>query len=66
MGLLSFLKRNGPSSMCGWCGETLESEEIIKYVGQKKYVFCSQSCKKQFRKAGLAKPAAGCPSCALK
>lgn len=65
MGLFSFLKKESTMS-CGWCGSAVESANIVKYVGTKRYVFCSLDCKKSFRNAGLGKEQASCPSCKLK
>ncbi|GAG30198.1 unnamed protein product, partial [marine sediment metagenome] len=44
MALFSFLKKEKKLT-CDWCGGEMEKPSYIKYVRNKKYHFCSQSCK---------------------
>lgn len=65
MGLFSFLKKEDRLK-CSWCGKEVEEANYVKYVGSKKFSFCSQSCKQAFKKSGKGKGAyRRCPTCAL-
>lgn len=63
MGLFSFIKRE-KKVKCNWCGNEMDDPQYIKYINNTKYYFCSESCKKRFRKSGKGKNVS-CPTCAL-
>ncbi|RLE38565.1 hypothetical protein DRJ17_03575 [Candidatus Woesearchaeota archaeon] len=65
MGLFSFIKKENKMK-CDWCGEEMDTVSYIKYIGHKKFVFCSESCKRYFKKSGKGKGKyIRCPTCAM-
>ena len=65
MGLFSFLKKEKVLK-CDWCGREIEEPVYIKYVRNKKFIFCSASCKQSFRKSDKGKGTyKRCPTCAM-
>jgi len=65
MKLFSFLKKE-KQLKCDWYGREIERPSHIKYVGNKKFCFCSQSCKQNFKKSGKGKGVyRRCPTCAM-
>jgi YHS domain-containing protein len=65
MGIFSFLKKE-KKLKCDWCGEEMEEPAYVKYIRNKKFVFCSESCKQKFRKSGKGKGVYHrCPTCAM-
>lgn len=61
MGLFSFLKKKSKLK-CDWCGREMENPAYAKFVGGKKYSFCSKFCKKNFRTYAGKSPVS-CPTC---
>jgi ribosomal protein L24E len=65
MSLFSFLKE-GKQLKCDWCGKEIKTPSYIKYIHNKKFNFCSDSCKRNFRKSGKGRGVyRRCPTCAL-
>ncbi|MFW5990818.1 MAG: hypothetical protein ACOCQX_01180 [Candidatus Nanoarchaeia archaeon] len=64
MGIFSFFKKE-QAQRCDWCNDVLRHPVHIKRLGNQNYSFCSQSCKKSFRNAGMGKPKTSCPTCAI-
>jgi len=65
MGLFSFLKQ-GKQLRCDWCRKEIETPKYTKQAGSKIYHFCSESCKKIFRKSGKGSSCGSCcPTCPL-
>ena len=63
MALFSFLKKE-EKLRCNWCGEEMEEPAYVKYIKHKKFIFCSESCKQNFRKSGKGKGIyRRCPTC---
>ena len=62
MGLFSFFKKE-KQLKCDWCGSVLDGPVYTKYVNDKKFIFCSNSCKQNFRKSDKGKNV--CQSCGL-
>ena len=65
MSLFSFFKEE-KILKCDWCKKEIEEPTCVKFVGQKKYNFCSESCKKNFRKYSNENKVSSCPTCALR
>lgn len=65
MVFFSFLKKE-KQLKCDWCKKEIESPSYVKFVGQTKYNFCSESCKKNFRKYSNKNRVSSCPACALR
>ena len=65
MGLFSFVKKE-KRLKCDWCGSEMEEASYIKYVRNRKYNFCSESCKKNFRRHSNKNKVSSCPACALR
>ena len=64
MGLFSFFKKE-ESLKCDWCGKEIEEATYTKYINNKKFSFCSDLCKQNFRKSGKGKGVyRRCPTCA--
>ena len=63
MGFFSFLKPKEKTLKCDWCGREIEEVAHSKYVNNKKFNFCSESCKQYFRKSGKGKSKYSCPTC---
>lgn len=65
MGLFSFFKKE-KRLKCDWCGREMEAVVYTKYINDKKFIFCSGSCKQNFRKSGKGKNVhRTCPTCVL-
>jgi YHS domain-containing protein len=65
MGLFSFLKKE-KKLQCDWCGKEMEEPSYVKYINNKKFQFCSQSCKQNFRRSNKGKGVyRRCPTCAM-
>jgi len=65
MGILSFLRKSRKLK-CDWCGQEMEAPRYTKQAGNKTYNFCSETCKKSFRKSGKGKACRTCcPTCPL-
>ena len=65
MGLFSFLKKE-EQLKCDWCGTEMDVPSYIKYANNKKFYFCSNSCKQSFRKSGTGKGTyRRCPTCPM-
>ena len=65
MGIFSFLKKE-KQLRCDWCGRELDEPTHVKYINNKKFIFCSAACKKNFRKSGKGRGVyRRCPSCAM-
>ena len=65
MGLFSFLMKEAQLK-CDWCGREMEEASYVKYTNNKKFIFCSESCKQSFRKSGKGKGIyRRCPTCAM-
>jgi len=65
MGLFSFLTKEKRLT-CDWCGREMEEAAYVKYVGDRKFSFCSAACKQEFRKSGKGKGVyRRCPTCAM-
>ncbi len=65
MALFSFLKKE-KQLKCDWCGKEMDKPSYIKYIGNKKFYFCSQSCKQKFRKSGKGRGVyRRCPTCVM-
>ena len=65
MGLFSFLRKES-TLKCDWCGKEMEEPSYVKYIRNKKYFFCSQTCKQNFRKSGKGKGTyKRCPTCVM-
>jgi len=65
MGLFSFLKKE-EQLKCSWCGREMEEPSYVKHIRNKKFYFCSESCKQNFRKSGKGKGVyRRCPTCAM-
>lgn len=65
MGLFSFLKKE-KELRCDWCGKEIETPSYVKHIRKKKFVFCSENCKRNFRKSGKGKAVyRRCPTCPL-
>ena len=65
MELFSFLKKE-KQLKCDWCGREIEEALHTKYIGHKKFNFCSNSCKQCFRKSGKGKGVyRRCPTCPM-
>ena len=65
MSLLSSFKKE-ENLKCDWCEKEMKSPAYVKFIGEKKYKFCSQLCKKNFRKYSGKSKIASCPACALR
>ena len=50
MGFFSFLKKKEKSLKCDWCKREIDSPRYTKVIGDTEYGFCSENCKKNFRK----------------
>jgi len=67
MGLFSFLKSSKEDTLkCDWCGQKMEAAVYTKCVGDKIFNFCSESCKKDFRKSNKGNSSKSCSACALR
>jgi hypothetical protein len=65
MELFSFLKKE-KKLKCDLCGREMEEPSFIKFINNKRFYFCSQSCKQTFRRLGKGKGAyRRCPTCAM-
>jgi hypothetical protein len=65
MGIFSFFAKE-KTLKCDWCGREIEEALYTKYINNKKFNFCSESCKQCFRKSGKGKRVyRGCPSCPM-
>ena len=64
MNIFSFFKKD-KKLVCNWCGKEMDNIGYIKYINKTKYNFCSEICKKNFRKSGIGK-SVSCPTCALR
>jgi len=65
MGLFSFFVKE-KQLKCDWCGQEMKEASYTKHIGNKKFVFCSESCKQNFRKSGKGKGVyRRCPTCAM-
>lgn len=65
MGLLSFFQRE-KQLKCDWCGKEMQQAAHTKHIRNRKFSFCSQSCKQSFRRSGKGKTfLKSCPSCPL-
>ena len=65
MGLFSFLKKEN-TLKCNWCGREMQEAAYTKYICNKKFSFCSESCKQSFRKSGKGRSVyRRCPTCAM-
>ena len=65
MGLFSFLKKENKFK-CDWCGTEMEEASHVKFNNNKRFYFCSISCKQNFKKAGMGKGTyKRCPTCAM-
>ena len=65
MNIFSFLKKEKKRLICNWCGKEMDKIAYTKYANNTKYNFCSEICKKNFRKSGKGK-SISCPACALR
>ena len=68
MGLLSLFKakKKNRQLKCDWCCREMEAPACTKHAGKKVFVFCSEECKKRFRKSGNGKSInRACPSCPM-
>ncbi len=67
MGLFSFLKSSEEEQLkCDWCGQKMDAPVYTKCVSDKTFNFCSDSCKKNFRKSGKGSASRSCPACPLR
>ena len=63
MGLFLFLNKE-KQLKCDWCGSNIEKPAYVKYIKNKKFNFCSATCKQNFRKSGKGKGVyRRCPTC---
>ena len=50
-----------------WCGKEIEEAVYTKHTKNKKFIFCSESCKQNFKKSGKAcaynRTGGFCPHC---
>ena len=65
MGLFSCFKKDN-TLRCDWCGKEMQEASYTKYNGNKKFSFCSDSCKQSFKKLGRGKSNyKRCPTCPM-
>ena len=65
MSLFSFLKKE-KKLKCDWCGIEMGKALYKKYINDKTFCFCSQSCKQKFKESGKGKDVyRRCPTCAM-
>ncbi|MCK4521334.1 MAG: TRASH domain-containing protein [Nanoarchaeota archaeon] len=65
MGLFSCFRKEN-TLKCDWCGREIEEAPYTKYIRDKKFNFCSESCKQSFRKSGKGKGIyRRCPTCPM-
>ena len=65
MGLFSFFNKE-KKIKCDWCKKEIKKASYIKYVGERKYIFCSENCKKNFRKYSNKNKGKICPTCKVR
>ncbi len=65
MRLFSLFKKDD-TLKCDWCGKEMEEASYVKYVGNRKFNFCSEGCKQNFRKSGKGNGVyRRCPTCVM-